>query len=172
MVLPFYMVYATETFSIDTSYIGKYLLIQVVGMIVSNFVWGVVADLTDARRLVRTCIYVGASIPVIAIFLANTNADLFGFVFFLLGFIISGRKISFEPYLLDIVPGQQRTEYLGIYGTLNIFIVILPFIGGLLITWFGYIPVFILVSLAMMLSGWMVGQNDPAPEDLTSYINP
>lgn len=163
MALPFYVIYAKETFAMDASYIGKYLLIQVAGTILSNFVWGVLADRTDSRRMVRACIVMGAAIPIIAVLLANTNADLFGIVFFLLGFIISGRRISFEPYLLDIAPEGQRTEYLGIRGTLNIFIVVLPFVGGLLMTWVGYTPVFMLVSLAMLLSVWLSGRKEPAP---------
>lgn len=165
MALPFYMIYAKETFSMDASYIGKYLLIQVTGTILSNIVWGVLAGRTDSRQVVRACIVLGAAIPIVAILLANTNADLFGIVFFLLGFIISGRRVSFEPYLLDIAPEQQRTEYLGIRGTLNVFIVILPFVGGLLITWLGYTPVFLLVSLAMLLSAWMAGRNELGTDD-------
>lgn len=165
MALPFYMVYATETFSLDSSYVGKYLLVQVAGTILSNIVWGMLASRTDSRRVVRTCIYLGAAIPVTALLLARTNADLYSFVFFLLGFIISGRKIGFEPYLLDIAPGPQRTEYLGIRGSLNIFIVVLPFMGGLLISWLGYLPVFVLVSLAMVVSGWMTGLKDAAPDN-------
>lgn len=168
MALPFYMVFAKETFSLDSSYIGKYLLIQVVGTILSNFAWGMLASRSDSRRVVRTCIHMGAAIPVIALLLARTNADLFGLVFFLLGFIISGRRIGFEPYLLDIAPSQLRTEYLGIRGSLNIFIIILPFAGGLLISWFGYLPVFLMVSLAMLLSGWMSGRKDPEKDNSLS----
>ncbi len=168
MALPFYMVYAKETFALDSSYIGKYLLVQVAGTILSNFVWGALAGRTDSRRVVRTCIHMGAAIPIAAIFLARTNADLFGLVFFMLGFIISGRKIGFEPYLLDIAPEQMRTQYLGIRGTLNIFIVVLPLLGGLLITWLGYMPVFVLVSLAMLLSGWMSGRKDPVSDESPS----
>ncbi|MDD4104821.1 MAG: MFS transporter [Clostridiales bacterium] len=171
MALPFYMVYAKEIFSLDSTYVGKYLLIQIAGTILSNLIWGTLAGRTDSRRVVRICIHMGAAVPIIVIFLVRTNADLFGLVFFLVGFIISGRQIGFEPYLLDIAPDQRRTQYLGIRGSLNIFTIILPFMGGLLITWLGYIPVFLLVSLVMLMSGRMSGRKDPVLNDVSSHAD-
>ncbi len=158
MILPFYMIYAKETFNLDQSYIGQYLLFQLTGTVLSNFVWGFIAGRTDSRFVVRICIFLGASIPVIAIVMAQTNPNLYSIVFFLIGFIITGRRIGFEPYLLDIAPDEHRTEYLGIRGTLNIFIVILPILGGFLISQFGYTPVFILVTIVMIFSGLLAKQ--------------
>lgn len=155
MILPFYMIYAKDTFDSPQSYLGQYLLIQVVGTVLSNFAWGYMASHTVSRVIVRSCIYLGATIPIIAIILAQTNPMLYSIVFFLIGFIISGRRIGFEPYLLDIAPNEQRTEYLGIRGTLNIFVIILPIIGGIFISQFGYEITFILVSIVMLITGWM-----------------
>jgi MFS family permease len=82
--------------------------------------------------------------------------DYFTIVFFLLGFLVSGRRIGFEPYLLDIAPDERRTEYLGIRGTLNIFIVILPILGGIFINLVGYHITFLIVSAVMMLASFMM----------------
>jgi hypothetical protein len=69
----------------------------------------------------------------------------------LLGFITSGRNIGFEPYLLDIAPNEKRTIYLGIRGSLNILVVLLPLAGGIFINILGYYITFGLVSLIMLL---------------------
>lgn len=159
MILPFYMIYARETFQLDNVWIGRYLLIQVSGTVLSNLVWGFVASKTSSRSIVRLCVMLGGLIPIIALLLVHTTPGFYGIVFFLLGFIISGRKIGFEPYLLDIAPEAQRTEYLGIRGTLNVFIVVLPIIGGLLINLTGYTLTFILVSLVMLATSLLNRRN-------------
>lgn len=155
MILPFYMIFAKDTFQSSQQYLGQYLLIQVAGTVLSSFVWGYLASRTESRVVVRSCIYLESTIPIIAILLAQTNPMLYSIVFFLIGFVISGRKIGFEPYLLDIAPDDQRTVYLGIRGTLNIFSVILPVVSGFFISQFGYRLTFFLVSLSMLLSGWL-----------------
>ncbi len=162
MILPFYMIYARETFGLSQDYIGRYLLIQVSGTILSNVLWGYLATRSNAQRIVRTCVSLGALIPLVALTLARTSPDAYGIVFFLVGFIISGRRIGFEAYILDIAPEQQRTEYLGIRGTLNIFIVILPILGGALISLLGYVPVFLTVSAIMLFSSYLAGTRQDA----------
>ncbi len=149
MILPFYMLYAKERFNIDDSYIGIYLIYLTVGTIFSNLVWGFLASKFNAKSIVRFCILLGGLNPLLAIYLGTTNPDMFAIIFFILGFMISGRKIGFEPYLLDIIPTQERVEYLGIRGSLNVLIVILPLVGAVIINLFGFDITFIVVSIMM-----------------------
>lgn len=152
MILPFYMLYAKERFSIDDSYIGTYLIWLTVGTIFSNLVWGFLASRFNTKSIVRFCIILGGLNPLLAIYLGTISPDMFVIVFFILGFMISGRKIGFEPYLLDIIPTDERVEYLGIRGSLNILIVILPLIGAIIIKYFGFNVTFIIVSIMMALA--------------------
>lgn len=158
MILPFYMYYAKEKFSLDDSYIGIYLLVLTAGTILSNIVWGLVASKLNSKAIVRVCIAIGGLNPLLAILLGLTNPVYFGIVFFVIGFMISGRKIGFEPYLLDIIPHKERVEYLGIRGSLNIFVVILPLIGALIIKYFGFNVTFILVTVMMFLAVYLLGK--------------
>ncbi|KFZ25596.1 MAG: Major Facilitator Superfamily protein [Candidatus Izimaplasma bacterium HR2] len=152
MILPFYMLYAKERFNIDDSYIGTYLIWLTVGTIFSNLVWGFLASRFNAKQIVRFCILLGGLNPLLAIYLGTISPDMFAIVFFILGFMISGRKIGFEPYLLDIIPTQERVEYLGIRGSLNILIIILPLVGAVIINLFGFNITFIIVSIMMGLA--------------------
>jgi MFS family permease len=153
MIMPFYMVFARDTFSISSSYIGKYLIFQVIGTIFSNLVWGYLARKFDSRVIVRACIFIGALIPLVSIGLSMIGPDYYAIVFLLAGFAVSGKAISFEPYLLDIAPDEHRTEYLGIRGTLNIFVIVLPVLGGLFISTFGYYFTFSVVSIVLLTAG-------------------
>lgn len=122
------------------------------GKVLSSFFWGYIGKKFNAKRIVGVCIAVGGVIPLLAILLANTNAYLYGIIFFLIGIIVSGRQIGFSPYLLDLSPEENRLEYLGIRGSLNVFIIILPLLAALIIETLGYQATFIIVSIVMLLT--------------------
>jgi MFS family permease len=150
MILPFYMLYAKDTFAINEAYVGRYLIFQTVGAILSNLLWGVISNKWGSKMIVRTCILIGGSVPILAIILSKFGPSYYSIVFFIVGFLISGRQVGFESYLLDIAPSDSRIIYLGIRGTMNIFIVLLPIIGGYFITYIGYYFTFIIVTVVMV----------------------
>ncbi|QMS84232.1 MFS transporter [Candidatus Xianfuyuplasma coldseepsis] len=158
MILPFYIVYAKEVITVDNSFIGVYLIVQISGTIFSNIIWGIIGERFNAKTIVRFCILLGVLNPILAITLGQFGAYPFAVVFFIMGFMISGRRIGFEPTLLDITPHEQRMEYLGIRGTLNIAIIILPLVGALLIETIGYIVAFSTVSVVMMIAFFLLAK--------------
>jgi len=163
MILPFYIVYAQDSFGIGSDYLGRYLLFQVAGTIVSNLFWGYISDRINSEAVVRICILGGAVVPLAALILSPLGPEVFSIIFFMVGFLISGRRVGFEPYLLQIAPDDRRTVYLGIRGTLNFMIVVLPLLGGVFINFFGYIFTFILVS-AVMFSAYYLLRKKPNPQ--------
>ncbi|XFA99114.1 MFS transporter [Candidatus Izemoplasma sp. B36] len=152
MIMPFYMIYAKTQLNVDDYFIGVYLLIILFGKVLSSFFWGFIGKRFNAKRIVGLCIAVGGLIPILAIFLGKTNPYIFGIIFFFVGIIISGRQIGFSPYLLDLTPKEHRLEYLGIRGSLNISIIILPLIAALIIETLGYSITFIIVSIVMLFT--------------------
>ncbi|RLE37116.1 hypothetical protein DRJ12_03430, partial [Candidatus Acetothermia bacterium] len=157
MLMPFYMIYAKEALGVADRYIGIYLLFQIGGTIASNLIWGWISQRFGSRSVVRACLLLGALIPLLALGISPLGANIFSIVFLLLGFVRSGRQVGFEPYLLDILPEDERPVYLGIRGTLNVFIVVLPFLGGVLINAAGYPPVFALVAGVMLAAFFLLG---------------
>lgn len=150
MILPFYIVFAKDTFNLSSQYVGTFLLFQITGMILSNLFWGYLGDKKGARYVVRVCVLIGGIIPILALIAGQLDPELYKYLFLLIGFVISGRKIGFTPYLLDITPEDKRTVYLGIRDSLNILVIILPLAGGILINLLGYTLTFLLVSLVMI----------------------
>ncbi len=142
MVMPFYTVFAKEKFAIPDSYVGRYLLFQIGGAILSNLVWRHIAAKRSARAVVRSCIALGGTIPVLAILGARLGPDAFAVIFILVGFVMSGRRVGFDPYTLEIIPEKERPVYLGLQGTMNVLAVAVPFLGGVAIHALGYYPVF------------------------------
>lgn len=161
MILPFYIIFAKEVLGFDATYIGIFLLVQISGTIISNILWGMIGKKYNAKRIVTVCIILGGINPLIAILSALINPMLYFVVFFILGFTISGRKVGFEPYLLNITPADERIEYLGIRGSLNLMIVILPLIGAFFIEYLGYYFTFALVASVMFFSVYLFSKVDP-----------
>ena len=164
MILPFYLVFARDVFGIEESYVGTYLLYQIVGAIGSNIIWGILAHKRNSQTVVRSCILLGGLIPIFALAVQPLGADVFALIFVLVGFVMSGRRVGFEPYLLDLAPEDQRTIYLGISGTLNFSKVVLPIIGGLLIDSVGFQITFVLVTLSMLIAYYLMRQRPAQPQ--------
>lgn len=155
MVLPFYMIFAKDVLKVNQSFVGRYLTFSVAGTIISNIFWGFIAQKNGSKAVVRNCIFLGGLIPVLAMLLSVYGPNWFALVFLLIGFIQSGREVGFEPYLLDITPDEKRTVFLGIRGTLNLLIVLMPVLGGMFIDIMGYYITFILVTM-VMLSAYLI----------------
>jgi len=157
MILPFYLLFAKDIFGIQEAYVGKYLLYQIIGAIASNIIWGYISHKRDSKTVVRSCILLGGLIPIFALAAQPFGPDIFAVIFVLVGFVMSGRRVGFEPYLLDLAPEDQRTLYLGINGTLNFSKVLLPVIGGVLIDIVGFQITFIVVTLSMLTAYFLMG---------------
>jgi len=152
MILPFYMLYAKDTFTINETYVGRYLIFQTIGAILSNLLWGMISSKWGSKMVVRICVLIGGSVPVLALILSKFGPNYYAIIFFLVGFLFSGRAVGFESYLLDIAPSDNRIIYLGIRGTMNFLIVLLPIMGGFLITFMGYHLTFVVVTVVMFIA--------------------
>ena len=157
MLLPFYMIYAMDSFAGGEEFVGRFLLFQIAGAILSNLYWGYLSHRKGSKQVVRSCILMGGLIPVVALMLRPLGPGAFAFVFLLIGFVVSGRRVGFEPYLLDIAPEERRTIYVGINGTLNFSMVLLPALGGVFIDLLGFTATFLLTVAAMGAAFLLLG---------------
>jgi len=150
MLLPVYIIFAMDSFPAAQDYVGRFLLFQIIGAIISNLYWGILSQRKGSKRVVQNCIFLGGIIPILALVLRPLGPDAFALVFLLVGFVVSGRRVGFEPYLLDMAPEDRRTIYVGINGTLNVSMVLLPALGGLFIDGLGFTATFLLTVAAMI----------------------
>lgn len=170
MILPFYIVFIKGQFRNFQDYLGVFIISQILGGIFSNFLWAFVSKRYGPAVTVRTCILIGAMIPVIALLIRPLGILSYVLVFLLIGMVMSGRNVGFEPYLLDIAPEEKRTAYLGIRGSLNIMVVLLPLAGGLFIQLFGYTVAFLIVFFVMLLAFVFIKKQGRSTPDRRSLI--
>ncbi len=165
MLLPFYMIFARDELHVGSVWVGRYLMLQIGGAIVSNLIWGFLSGRRGSGSVVRTCIVLGGVIPLLALALRALGPAAFGLVFVLVGFVMSGRSVGFDPYLLDLAPEDQRTVYVGINGTLNFSRVVLPILGGAVMDLFGFDVAFVLTAGAMGVSLLLLGSRREPPHE-------
>lgn len=101
MLLPFYIVYAQDSFGIGADYIGRYLLFQIAGTVISNLLWGYISDKLNSQAVVRICILGGAVIPL----LGGVFINFFGY---LITFILVSAVMFSAYYLLKKESYQKR----------------------------------------------------------------
>jgi MFS family permease len=163
MLLPFYMVLIKNRFAGATDWIGVFIIAQTAGSIGSNLVWAWVARKFSPRLVIRLCMTMGGIIPLLALLFSMLGIGWFVLLFLMIGFVISGRNIGFEPYLLELAPAPQRILYLGIRGSLGILLAVLPLLGGLLIARIGFASAFILVATVMLATAWLFPKTKQPP---------
>ncbi len=147
-MIPFYMSLVKSKSILSEEIIGNFLLFQIVGMILSNFIWSKYTRLKGFKGMFKMAAMLYGALPILALlFVSLLPMNYFGIVFFLIGASLSAYKISSESILIEISDESNRPLYSGIYGTLNLTMAIFPLVIGLLIASFGFSVVFIGTSL-------------------------
>ncbi len=147
-MIPFYMSLVKSHSELSREIIGNFLLFQIIGMILSNFVWSKYTRKKGFKGMFKMAAMLYGTLPILALlFVAFVPMEYFGIVFFLIGASLSAYKISSESILIEISDESNRPLYSGIYGTLNLTMAIFPLIIGLLIASLGFSVVFIITSL-------------------------
>ncbi len=142
-LLPFYISLAKESYGLTGEQIGVYLLLQYVGMIVSNILWAQVVKRRQFLGVSKGCILFGTVLPVAALVLSQYSFSAFLPVFFFMGFSLSARRIGFDGLFLEITDDENRALFKGIVGATSLSVALFPLIAGGLIMIVGFVPVFL-----------------------------
>lgn len=156
-LLPFLILFAKENFELSDKMIGNFLVLRVVGMVVSGLIFYRLSTKVNYKFMVRAASLAGALIPLISLFLVNYEW-YYQFLFLFSGFFVSVYKISKSGILMEISTIENRAAYTGISGAGDIASLLFPLIAGLLISFVGFHIVFIGISL-IVLSGFFVAPN-------------
>ena len=152
-LIPFFVVLAKNNFELDKSSIGNFLLFQIFGMIVSNFLWNKIVKKYSFKGVIKSAIGIEIFLPVIALLAAHSNSIyFFSAVFFVAGMAMSAFKIAYEGMFLEITNETNRAMYQGIKGSLNVTVAFFPLISGVLINYIGFIPIFVGASAVAMFA--------------------
>ncbi|MBO8161853.1 MAG: MFS transporter [Thermosipho sp. (in: Bacteria)] len=152
IIIPFYILLAKNSFSLDNKIVGNFLFLQMSGIVLSSFLWGKLLHSKGYKKVLKYCIFLGSSLPILALVLSNFTPLAFSLVFFISGLTLSARQMSFEGILIEISSHDNRALYVGIAGALNIVTALLPLVIGLIIKYIGFNIMFLTVSIAILSS--------------------
>ena len=145
-IIPFYLVFSKSIFGLTNNQIGNFLFLLFLGMIISTFFWGLVANRFRYKGVSFGGILIGGLLPITALIVSRFGMGVYQWIFFLAGFSISAAKISYQGILLEITNNDNRAIFTGIVGTLSLTTAIFPLMAGVLIKHFGFNIVFTMIS--------------------------
>lgn len=167
---PFFAVYATTVLGAPTELVGLYLAASSSSSLLSNFVWGPLADRASNRTLMVWTVISVASVYVAALVIPlftglvpqGVVTTAFALVFVLGGLAAGSGRIVNNNMLLTIAPAAERASYIGFLNTVLGLVLFVPPLGGALIDAVGFEPLFVtsllLGVVALAASTRMSGQ--------------
>ncbi|MFQ5538204.1 MAG: MFS transporter [Gemmatimonadota bacterium] len=155
-LMPFYVAMARDSFGLSPARVGNFLFVQILGMLLSSWIWSRVVKRHGFSGVVLGCVAGGAALPLLALVLARTSLPIFMPVFFIMGMNISARKIGFDGLFIEITTDENRALHQGILGALSITGAAFPLVAGWLIDRVGFAPVFVAGSVLIATAAFFV----------------
>lgn len=146
--LPFFVLHAKDELAFPTAWVGYFVTAQMMGGMVSNFLWARLSDRMGNLLVIKGAILVGIGAVTLALFVKTFW--LYALVFVLTGFFLNGTSIGYYNYIMELGTEQQRPLFLSTQGTMLLPVHFYPFLGGILADSYGYQAIF-LISLAMLI---------------------
>ncbi len=163
-ILPFLILYAKDNFGLSFKLVGNILVFRTIGMLLASLIFYRIAHKTNYRKLMTLNLFLGASLPLIALLL-NDHPLFYQLLFILSGMFVAIYRISDNGVLMEISTNDNRVLYTGISGAGTILTTLFPLIAGSLIAAFGYTWVFITISALIFISFFFVRQLDCSAKD-------
>lgn len=153
---PFYVVYAQKEVGIDAGMIGLYLSAQMAGGALSNLLWGWLGDRYGNRTVIVGTAIAGGLAPLLALLSAYTTPLLFLPVFAFLGATISGMRLGYGNFILEMASVKLRPTCVALQNTLLAPVMLLPLAVGALIEAWSY-PALLLGGIVLMVAATVLG---------------
>jgi predicted MFS family arabinose efflux permease len=148
MAFPFYAAYAYTELGFSESSVGLFVSVWVGSGVLSNYVWGILADRRGNRVVLVTTAVVGLFAPLVILLIppgagaSGANLWVVTGTFLLNGFARSGRFISNMTYLLEEAPEDRRPVHVGFMNTLSFPFMLSPILGGVVVRLFSFHALF------------------------------
>ncbi len=146
---PFYVVYARNEIGVDAGTVGLYLSAQMAGGALSNLLWGWLGDKFGNRSVIVGTAVTGGLTPLLALLVPATTPALFLPVFALLGATISGMRLGYSNFILEMASVELRPTCVALQNTLLTPVSLLPLAAGALIGTISY-PILLSGGAALM----------------------
>jgi len=157
--LPFFTLFAKERFGLEIDALGVLVIVSAIVPIISNYVWGRLADARGNRFTLITSGLVGLAAPVCVYGLftqetANTlTIGLLAVIVTAIGAMSAGFDLTTKNYIIALSPNEsERPFYIGVNDTLVGLPTTLLVATGFIIDAFGFVPVFVALAVLTMIA--------------------
>ncbi len=148
--LPFIILDAKENIVLNATAIASLITVQMVGAMLSNFVW---AKLSGAGKN-RLVTLIALSMYIIAISLAFVSSHLVMYmvIFFLMGGAMDGNRIASGNLIIKIAPASERGSYLALQTNIISFGMLFSIMGGLILSVSSYAVLYSITLIFLFLA--------------------
>lgn len=130
---PFYVVHAREAPSFDAGSIGLFLSAQMAGAALSNLLWAWLADNFGNKTVIIGTLVSAALAPLLALMLPPALPLAYALVFVLLGSMLSGMKIGYNNFVLEMAGPEIRANCVALQNSLLAPVALFPLVAGYLV---------------------------------------
>ena len=150
-VAPFIILQAKEKFELTGWIVGSFVSMQMVGAMLSDFLWGYLSG-KNKNLLVARLSFVLMILSIALSSIAKTPW-LYTLIFMGMGAANDGIRLSFQNLILIVAPEKQRPVYVAIQNNISAFGLFFSIPGGLLVTYLGF-NFTLTVAIFLMLIGF------------------
>ncbi|MEA2030868.1 MAG: MFS transporter [candidate division Zixibacteria bacterium] len=154
VLMPFLTLYAKSTFDAGSNDIGNFLLLKVIGIVIT----GSIIFYYSKRVRYKYLLYITSTLAILTplFVLMLPGSTLFPYIFLAGGIVFSIHRISVNGILLEVTTNENRALYTGLTGAGSILPAIFSLLGGWIITEFGFTIFFMLFMFIILLSFYFI----------------
>ncbi|MDD2449323.1 MAG: MFS transporter [Sulfurimonas sp.] len=150
IALPFIILDAQTKIELDGVAIGSLITTQMIGAMLSNFLWGKLSG-KGKNKLTANISIVMQIIAILMAFVASSIYE-YAFIFFLIGAALDGNRIASGNLILSIAPAQKRPTYVAIQINVVSFGLFFSILGGAILHFFSYTVLYSVASAMLFIS--------------------
>ncbi len=135
--MPFIILQAKKYISLSGTDIGIFISVQMIGAMLSNFLWGKLSSSGRNRIIVN----ISTLVLIFAITLAlitKSNIYAYYLIFFCLGIATDGLRLSFGNLILILAPEEKRPIYVALQTNISSIGIFFSVPGGIIVEYLNY----------------------------------
>lgn len=150
LALPFIILHAKETIHLSGVAIGSLITTQMIGAMLSNFLWG----LLSGRGYNKLTSIISILLYICAILLAFISTNIYSYmvIFFLIGSATDGNRIASGNLILILAPPKLRPTYVALQVNIISFGIFFSLLGGAILHFSNYRVLYSLTIAVLLLA--------------------
>jgi MFS family permease len=148
--LPFIILDAQTKIDLDGVAVGSLITTQMIGAMISNFLWGKLSG----NGLNRLAANIAISLHIFAIAIAFYASSIYEYmsIFFLVGAAIDGNRIASGNLILALAPAEKRPIYVALQMNIISFGLFFSIAGGIILHYFSYNLLYSTAAATLLIS--------------------